>query len=94
MLYTGIDYHKNTPWCPSRTHRCSRLRGPHRTRTIPCLLGLLRRLARVDPVVVEACWNWGRLYDELGEIDRVEEVVSRTRLDPAHRRRADQDRQA
>ena len=26
-------------------------------------------------VVVEACWNWGRIYDLLGEIEQVEEVV-------------------
>jgi hypothetical protein len=25
--------------------------------------------------VVEACWNWGWLYDEPGEIGRVEDVV-------------------
>jgi len=26
-------------------------------------------------VVVEACWNWGRIYDLLSEIEQVEEVV-------------------
>jgi hypothetical protein len=26
-------------------------------------------------VVLEACWNWGRIYDLLSEIEQVEEVV-------------------
>jgi transposase len=33
------------------------------------------RLSEPSRVVVEACWNWGWLYDELGEIDCVEDVV-------------------
>ena len=26
-------------------------------------------------MVLEACWNWGRIYDVLSEIEQVEEVV-------------------
>ena len=32
-------------------------------------------LAGQSKVVLEACWNWGRIYDLVSEIEQVEEVV-------------------
>ena len=32
-------------------------------------------LGEENKVVMEACWNWGWLYDLLGQIDGVGEVV-------------------
>jgi transposase len=34
-----------------------------------------KSLPEPSRVVVEACWNWGWLYDELGEIAEVDDVV-------------------
>lgn len=45
-------------------------------------------------VVVEACWNWGWLYDKLGVIDTAADVVLAHSFKTPDHRRADQARPA
>lgn len=76
MLYTGIDYHKKYSVASTVDATGTRIREARIDANEPAAFAAyFRSLPEPSRVVVEACWNWGWLYDELGEIDRVEDVV-------------------
>ena len=76
MNYVGVDIHKKySVLCAldgsGRKLREARVEGNEAS-------GFARFFGSLDgpsKAVVEACWNWGLIHDELEEIDSVEEVV-------------------
>ncbi len=76
MLYTGIDYHKKYSVVSTQDATGARIREARIDENEPAAFAAyFQSLPEPSRVVVEACWNWGWLYDELGEIDAVEDVV-------------------
>jgi transposase len=76
MLYTGIDYHKQYSVVSTQDATGTRVCEARIDANEPAAFAAyFRRLPEPSRVVVEACWNWGWLYDELGEIEAVESVV-------------------
>lgn len=76
MLYTGIDYHKRYSVVSTMDAAGTRIREARIDQNEPAAFAAyFASLPGPSRVVVEACWNWGWLYDELGEIDAVEDVV-------------------
>jgi len=71
MLYTGIDYHKKYSVVSTQDATGARIDDNEPA----AFAAYFKSLPEPSRVVVEACWNWGWLYDELGEIDAVEDVV-------------------
>lgn len=76
MLYTGIDLHKKysvacTMDAAGKTIREARIEhsDPDAVRSYFASLG------QESHVVVEACWNWGWLFDQLNELDDVGNVT-------------------
>lgn len=76
MLYTGIDYHKRYSVVSTQDATGARICEARIDGNEPAAFAAyFNSLPEPSRVVVEACWNWGWLYDELGEIDHVEDVV-------------------
>lgn len=76
MLYTGIDYHKRYSVASTFDATGARVREARIDGNEPAgFAAYFRSLPETSAVVMEACWNWGWLYDELGEIAGVESVV-------------------
>jgi transposase len=76
MLYTGIDYHKRysvacTLDAQGRKVQEARIDG----NAVEAFARYFRQLGTPSEVVIEACWNWGPLYDLLEGLEGVEEVV-------------------
>ncbi len=76
MNYVGIDIHKRYSVCAAEDER-GRLLGEARIEgnTADGFVQYLGRLKGRSKVVIEACWNWGKLYDLLEGLPQVEEVV-------------------
>ena len=75
MLYTGIDYHKKYSVVSTMDAAGTRIREARIDQNEPAAFAAyFQSLPEPSRVVVEACWNWGWLYDELGEIDAVADV--------------------
>jgi transposase len=76
MLYAGIDYHKKYSVVSTMDAAGTRIREARIDQNEPAAFAAyFASLPEPSRVVVEACWNWGWLYDELGEIDAIEDVV-------------------
>jgi len=76
MLYTGIDYHKNYSVVSTMDATGARVREARIEENDPAAFAAyFKSLPERSRVVVEACWNWGWLYDELGEIEDLSEMV-------------------
>lgn len=76
MLYTGIDYHKKYSVASTFDATGTRVREARIDENEPAAFAAyFRSLPESSAVVMEACWNWGWLYDELNEIEGVESVV-------------------
>lgn len=76
MLYTGIDYHKRYSVVSTQDATGTRIREARIDENDPAAFAAyFGTLPEPSRVVVEACWNWGWLYDELGEIDGIEDIV-------------------
>ena len=76
MNYVGIDIHKRYSVLVAvdergRELRRSRING----NTAFGFAQFFAGLEGPSKVVLEACWNWGRIYDLLSEIEQVEELV-------------------
>ena len=76
MLYTGIDYHKkysvaSTFDAAGARVKEARIDGNERA----AFAAYFRSLPEASAVLMEACWNWGWLYDELRAIRGVASVV-------------------
>jgi len=76
MNYVGVDIHKKySVLCgldeSGRKLREGRVEGNSATGFAQFFAGL----EGPSKAVVEACWNWGLIHDELEELEPVEEVV-------------------
>jgi transposase len=76
MLYTAIDYHRKYSVACTVDATGTRIREARiEDNEVAAFAAYFQRLPEPSRVVIEACWNWGWLYDELRELDCVESVV-------------------
>jgi transposase len=76
MRYVGIDYHKRYSVLCATNERGQPVReGRINANSEAGFAQFFASLGEPSAVVMEACWNWGWLYDLLGEIPQVERVV-------------------
>ena len=76
MLYTGIDYHKRYSVVCTLDAEGQRVQSARIDQNEPAAFAAyFQRLPAPSRTVVEACWNWGWLYDLLGELPGVAAVV-------------------
>ena len=76
MRYVGIDYHKRYSVCCATDERGQAVRERRIAgNSAAGFAQFFSELGEPARVVMEACWNWGWLYDLLGEIPQVEEVT-------------------
>jgi transposase len=76
MLYTGIDYHKRYSVVCTLDSEGRRVQSARIDQNEPAAFAAyFQRLPEPSRTVLEACWNWGWLYDLLGELRGVAGVV-------------------
>src|SRR5579863_59255 len=75
MLYTGVDFHKRYSVACTMDASGPRVKEARIVNTPEAIASYFSGLPDKSQVVMEACWNWGWLYDLLGELDGVDEVV-------------------
>jgi transposase len=76
MKYVGIDYHKRYSVVCATDERGQELKQRRiNGNSAAGFAQFFSELGEENKVVMEACWNWGWLYDQLGQIDGVGEVV-------------------
>jgi transposase len=76
MNYVGIDIHKRYSVLVAVDERGQELkRGRINGNVASGFAQFFAGLEGKSKVVLEACWNWGRVHDLLSEIEQVEEVV-------------------
>jgi transposase len=76
MNYVGVDIHKHYSVLVVVDERGQELkRGRINGNEAAGFAQFFSSLQGKSKVVLEACWNWGRIHDLLQEIDAVEEVV-------------------
>jgi transposase len=76
MRYVGIDYHKRYSVCCATDERGQSVKERRIAgNSAAGFAQFFAELGEPAKVVMEACWNWGWLYDLLGETPGVEEVV-------------------
>jgi transposase len=76
MRYVGIDYHKRYSVLCATDERGQELKRRRiNGNSASGFAQFFSELGEENKVVMEACWNWGWLYDLLVEIEAVGEVV-------------------
>jgi transposase len=76
MRYVGIDYHKRYSVLCATDERGQQLKERRIAgNSAAGFAQFFSELGEPAKVVMEACWNWGYLYDLLGETPGVSEVV-------------------
>jgi transposase len=76
MNYVGIDIHKRYSVLVAVDERGRELRrGRIKGNGASGFAQFFGALEGPSKVVLEACWNWGRIHDLLQEIEAIEEVV-------------------
>ena len=76
MNYIGIDIHKRYSVCASQNEQGRRLRGARiEGNSASAFAQYLKSLEGRCKIAIEACWNWGTIYDRLAPLPQVEEVV-------------------
>lgn len=76
MNYVGIDIHKRYCVYSAMNGRGRKLaQGRINGNTASGFAQMFNELEGRSKVVIEACWNWGRIHDMLEEIELVDEVV-------------------
>jgi len=76
MNYVGIDIHKRYSVLVAVDERGRELtRGRISGNSAFGFAQFFGALSGPSKAVLEACWNWGRIYDVLSEIEEIEEVV-------------------
>jgi hypothetical protein len=72
MLYTGTDLHKKYSVACTRDASAQCVREARIDHAKPdALRSYFASLGQPSRVVLEACWNWGWLHDQLSELDKV-----------------------
>src|SRR5947199_2586663 len=76
MRYVGIDYHKRYSVLCATDERGQELKQRRiNGNSASGFAQFFSELGEESKVVMEACWNWGWLYDLLAKIDEIDEVV-------------------
>ena len=76
MIYTGIDHHKHYSVACTVDAQGRRLAEAKIDQNSPeAFASYFASLGEPSEVVIEACWNWGTLYDLLEDTAGVEKVV-------------------
>lgn len=76
MLYTGIDYHKRYSVLCTVDADGRRVQSARIDQNEPAAFAAyFQHLPAPSRTVLEACWNWGWLYDLLHELPGVADVV-------------------
>ena len=76
MQYVGIDYYKRYSVLCATDERGQELKRRRINGNAAAgFAQFFSELGEENKVVMEACWNWGWLYDLLAQIDGVDEVV-------------------
>lgn len=76
MLYTGIDYHKRYSVACTLDAQGNRVAERRIERNAPeAFAAYFAALGEESEAVIEACWNWGTLFDLLEETTGVGRVV-------------------
>ena len=76
MTYTGIDYHKRYSVACTLDEKGRRLLERRIEHNAPeAFAAYFAELGEPSEVVIEACWNWGTLYDLLEQVPGVTRVV-------------------
>src|SRR5438093_2670473 len=76
MNYVGVDIHKKYSVLCAVDERGRKLREARVEGNAPFgFAQFFSGLGGPSKAVVEACWNWGRIHDELEELEGIEEVV-------------------
>ena len=76
MIYTGIDYHKRYSVACTLDAQGQKLHEARIDGNVPAAFAAyFKKLGTPSEVVIEACWNWGVLYDLLEDTAGVAKVV-------------------
>ena len=76
MNYVGVDIHKKYSVLCALDETGRKLREARVEGNEPSgFAQFFTALSGPSKAVLEACWNWGLIHDELEELDQVEEVV-------------------
>ena len=76
MNFTAIDYHKRYSFASTLNEHGQRIGEARIVGNSPAgFVQFFRSLGGPSQVVIEACWNWGWLYEQLQQIEEVTEVV-------------------
>ncbi len=76
MNYVGVDIHKKYSVLCAVDERGRKLREARVEGNAPFgFAQFFSGLGGPNKAVVEACWNWGLIHDELEELEGIEEVV-------------------
>src|SRR5436190_7592264 len=76
MRYVGIDYHKRYSVLCATDERGQELKQRRiSSNSATGFAQFFSELGEESKVVMEACWNWGWLYDLLAKIDGIDEVM-------------------
>jgi transposase len=76
MLHTGLDIHKRYSVAVTLNERGERLRQARLNHDHPgAFADYFSSLPEPSEVLLEACWNWGTVYDQLEALEAVSEVM-------------------
>lgn len=75
MLHTGLDIHKRYSVAVTFNERGERLRQARLHHDHPGVFAdYFHSLPEPSEVLLEACWNWGTIYDQLETVEAVDAV--------------------
>ena len=76
MYYTGIDYHKRYSVACTLDVQGLKIREARINANAPeAFAAYIKALGGPTKVTIEACWNWGVLYELLETLEGVDEVI-------------------
>lgn len=76
MNYIGIDIHKRYSICATQDEQGRKLGGARiEGNSASAFAQYLATLQGPCQAAIEACWNWGKVYDLLETLPQIEEIV-------------------
>ena len=74
MIYVGLDHHKSYSQVKAVNEAGKRVGSARLSNDYDEVKGFFKELGEPCKVVLEAGWNWGRMYDWLANIEQIEEI--------------------
>ena len=74
MIYVGLDHHKSYSQVKAVNEAGKRVGSARLSNDYDEVKGFFKELGEPCKVVLEAGWNWGRMYDWLADIEQIEEI--------------------